>query len=104
MLFQKLNGLFHRLNGLKSAIFDLFDVTEMSHDFHQEFLVSLGIRALWQFLDSLVDIFDEVVNILNLFHCVIKQEASIGVDPPGNGVVKLLDQWVHIYTEPSNVD
>jgi hypothetical protein len=98
MFLQELNGLFHWLNSLKGAVLDLFNITKMSHDFHQKLLIIFGVGSDWKLLDTLVNIFDEVVDVLDLLYSVVEQEASVGVNPSGDSVVKLLDEWVDIHS------
>jgi len=104
MFFEKEYGLFHWLNLLKGPIFDLFDITEMGHNLHKKFLVFIGSSTFWGNSDSCLDTCDELIDILDLLVSVIKEEASVSVDPEGDCVLELLNERSHINSEPSNIN
>jgi len=104
MFFKKEYGFFHWLDLLKGPIFDLFDITKMSHNFHKKFLVFIGSSAFWGNSDSILDTWDELINILDLFMSVVKEEACVSIDPEGDGDLELFDEWGYVNSKPSDVN
>jgi hypothetical protein len=72
MFLQKLNGLLHWLNGFKSSVLDLLNITEMCHDLHQQLFVLRWVGTFRQLPDSLINVFDKVVDVLNLLDGIVK--------------------------------
>ena len=46
---------------------------------------------------------DEVVDVLDLLHCVVKDKAGVGVDPGFNRLFELRYQGLRVDTQPANV-
>jgi hypothetical protein len=85
--------LFHWLNLIESSIFDHFDISKVSHYSHKELFVRFLFSSLWKNFDSCWDFFDEGLNVLNFFNCVVEKERSVAVNPISDSVLKLFDKW-----------
>jgi len=104
MFFEEEYGFFHWLDLFKGPIFDLFDITKMSHNFHKKFLVFIGSSAFWGNSDSSLNTCNERIDVLDLFVSVVKEEASISVNPEGDGVLELFDEWSYVNSKPSDIN
>lgn len=106
MLLEQEHSLLHRLNLVVGSLLDHLDVTEVSHDSHEEVLLRLHVDLglVGQDLDSIADHLDEVVDVVDLPDGVVQQELSVGVDPVLDDALQLLDQRSSVDLEPSDLN
>jgi hypothetical protein len=104
MLLEKHDSLLHGLNLFKSAILDHLDITEVSHDLHEDFLLALGLAALRDHLDAVCDLVDELLDVVNLSDGVGEQERGVCLDPLANGLSELLNEREGVDTDPADID
>lgn len=104
MLLEKIDGGFHRADLRQGSVFDHFDISQVSHDLHKEFLLLLSLSVPWKVLDTSGDLPNEGLDVLNLLHGVVEQEVDVSVDPKHDGVLELLDQRSGVDSEPSDVN
>lgn len=104
MLLKEVNGGLHWSNLIKSSILDHLDVSQVTHNFHKEILILLGLGLLWKRGDTAGDFVDEVFNVLDLLDGVVKEEIDIGINPKDDGVLELLDQRSRVDSQPSDIN
>jgi hypothetical protein len=104
MLLHEHNSLFHRVNLFDGQVLNHLDVTEMSHNLHENGLLSSGIRVLGNNFDAFGDLVDEVVDVLDLLHGVVEDKASVSLDPGFNRLFELFNQRLGVDTQPANVN
>jgi hypothetical protein len=104
MLLHEHNSLFHRVNLFDGQVLNHLDVTEMSHNLHENGLLSSGIRVLGNNFDAFSDLVDEVVDVLDLLHGVVEDKASVSLDPGFNRLFELFNQRLGVDTQPANVN
>lgn len=104
MLLKEDNSGFHWLNLVESSVFNHLDISEDSHDLEEKSSIRFLINTSWKNLNSIGDFLNEVLNVLDLLHSVIKEEASVGINPVGDGHLEFLDQRSGVNSKPSNVN
>lgn len=103
MLLKEHDGLFHWLNRVKSSSLDHLDVSEVSHDLHEEFFLLLRLSRLWENFDALRNLALEFLNVFDLLNSVVQKEAGVAVDPLADSVLELLDERSGVDSQPSNL-
>lgn len=103
MLLKEHDGLFHWLNRVKSSSLDHLDVSEVSHDLHEKFLLFLRLSRLWENFDALRNLALEFLNVFDLLNSVVQKEAGVAVDPLADSVLELLDERSGVDSQPSNL-
>ena len=98
MFLHKHNSLLHGVDLFDSLVLDHFDVTKMSHHLHKNGLLSSSVRALGNNFDAFSNLMDEVVDVLDLLHSVVKDKAGVGVDPGFNRLFELRYKGLRVYT------
>jgi hypothetical protein len=76
----------------------------MSHNSHEELLICLLFSTLWKNLNTISNFTDEIFDVFNLSNSIAQKEASVAVDPFIDCVLKFLDKWSSIDSQPSNVN
>jgi hypothetical protein len=76
----------------------------MSHNSHEKLLICLLFSTLWKNFNTISNFIDEMFDVLNLSNCIAQKEASVAVDPFIDSVLKFLDKWSSIDSQPSNVN
>ena len=98
MFLHEHNCLLHGVDLFDSLVLDHFDVTKMRHHLHENGLLSSSVRALGNNFDAFGNLMDEVVDVLDLLHCVVKDKACVGVDPGFNRLFELRNQGLRVDT------
>jgi len=81
VLLEEHNSLFHGLNLVESTILDHLNITEVSHDLHENLLLALGLAALWDHLDAVGNLIDELLDIVNFSYGIGEKEGGVGLNP-----------------------
>lgn len=104
VLLKEINGGFHWSNLIKSSILDHLDISQVTHNLHEERLVFFSLGLLWKGSDTSSNIVNEVLNVLNLLDSVVKKEIDVSIDPENNSLLKGCDQWGRVDSQPSNIN
>jgi hypothetical protein len=72
VLLHEHNGLFHWVNLGNSLVLDHLDIAKVSHDRHELSLFSIGLIGLGHNLDTLGNIGDELLDVLDLLSGVVE--------------------------------
>lgn len=103
MLLKELDGVAEGGESLDGLVLDLGHVSEVSHDLGQKLVVGLLAQILGQNLDSILDLFYEVLNVLDLLGGVVVEEASELLDPAVDDGLQFLDEGLRVDSEPADV-
>jgi len=72
MLLHEHNGLFHWVDLFEGFLFNHLDITQVSHDGHKLGFFSFRLVRLGHNFDAFADVVNELIDVLDLAHCVVK--------------------------------
>jgi len=104
MFLEKQNGLFHGLDLFKCAILDHLDVSEVSHDLHENFLLTLGFGALRDHLDAVADLIKKLLDDLYLRDGVAEKECCVSFNPLCDSILQFIPKRGDVDSDPANIN
>jgi len=88
MFLKKKDASFHGLNTGEGVFGDHLNITEVSHDFHESVLLSLGLGSLGEVLNTVGDLRDEGLDVGNLLGGVAEEVLGVLLNPGRHGLVE----------------
>jgi len=103
VLLHKHDGLLHGFDLLDCFILNHLNISQVSHYLHESSFFWGSICTLGNNFDSFGYLMNEMIDVFNLLHSVVKNEASMSLDPCLNSFLKLFDQRHRVNSKPTNV-
>jgi len=103
MFLQKLDRVSQSGESLHSLVFDLGNISEMSHNLSQKLFVACCGQISRQLLDATADFFDEVLDVVQLLGCVLIQVAGETINPVVDDRLELFDERLGVNLQPTDV-
>jgi hypothetical protein len=72
VFLEEHDSFLHGLNSCNGVSSDHFNISEMLHDLHESIFLLLGLTAFWEIFNTLLNPFDERLDIVDLSGGVLK--------------------------------
>jgi len=103
VFFQENNGLLHWLKLSECSVLDDSDISQVSHNFHKALLLSHRCSLFWWSFDSVINFFNELLNVSHLLKGVLVKEVSVSINPLVDSHLKFSNQRINIDSQPADV-